>query len=338
MSLYHTLQATRRLASIFEMDSPVIAMGAATIPHFQGIVAMAGVVAETGAAQDRLANLIDLAIREIREYRPRAVFRDFHNLRQRIASLALVSASPEDEVSVSILDLLEAAEDAYDNLVNSHFSRARSVEFFERLTRLYTDIRAKRDLITISSPRTDTDWDNDFGRIEIFVDSDQTSAEIRQKLQALEDMYSALADALDVDEDRYPLKILNLAVGTWWVEAAGELGIIRFLRRILVEPINNTRNAVTREGKAKSIPQKLDTVRLFLELSDEMEKRGLDASELRMKAQMAAERLADSYTSLVADEKYLEVDGEGVRVAPAGAPQIIPAKPEPKRLGPGRTP
>lgn len=329
MSHYHSARVMAGLSTLLREDNKVLRMLPEASNSFNKTAAAARRVLTHGAsALAQFATAIDTAITALRAHRPREVFAGFMDMNARISDLT--SGLQEPAGVRALLDDLQEAEHAYDNFVSHNYSREPAFELLKALAELERTINSTKVLLELAvHPHGSAD-----DELEIFFPYAEGIREICDKLLALNEMYSILANHLRVSEAEQPLRIVHLSVGTLWVRAAGELGILRILRRLLIGPATDAYTAFSKEGKIRAIPRKLDGARALLELADEMEKRGIDSSEIKKQTKLAIEHLAVSYERLVSAEPYIEVDGYMVSMAGDQQRKLL-AKPAPKQLGPG---
>lgn len=169
--------------------------------------------------------------------------------------------------------------------------------------------------------------------LEIFLVSPVTMAQVRGKLAALEKLYSISAELFGVSESEYPLRVLQMEVGSLWVKLFGETKTIAFITHLIESTIAYGHRNWTSEGKIGALPRKIAAVEAILDLSKRLEDAGIDTSEMRDQIQRASVTIADNLNDLLAGEKGVEINGKVL--VNDSTPPLIGGTRETRLLRPG---
>lgn len=146
--------------------------------------------------------------------------------------------------------------------------------------------------------------------LELSIDTNVTFENVLSKLQAVHLLYLHLCELTGVSVLRFPLIIEDLQCGSLWVKVFGESKVISLCVSLISRAVSYFHRMYTRDGMVQDIPNKLETLDTFLDLSARLEEIGIDTSELNRSLGKSAQIIASDLNTLLAGTPMLTVNDE----------------------------
>ncbi len=168
------------------------------------------------------------------------------------------------------------------------------------------------------------------------------------KVAAVQDLYDELAAMLNVSTATSPLRIGKVESGSLLTRLFGDTKIVDLMVRFIESAARFVHRNYTKEGKLSAIPGKVESLEAILELSNRLKESGVDVADLQSSLAKNAVHIAESLSSLVADQPEIEVNGTVIkagqevhqallekasapRLTYAPAPREVPGATEPQK-------
>ncbi len=138
-----------------------------------------------------------------------------------------------------------------------------------------------------------------------------TSIEYKEliiKLTALEELYNEICRLLDVSTSQFPLRLVKLETGSWWIKIFGESKVIAAIIGFTEKSVSYFHRTYTVEGKISKIPKDLEVIDKLLELSKSLEENGIDATVLKNNLQHSSIVLSEQLNKLLACEPNVKIN------------------------------
>lgn len=150
--------------------------------------------------------------------------------------------------------------------------------------------------------------------IGLYFETKYSVENIISKLQALNSIYVQLCELTGASSIDYPLTIQNLETGSLWVKVFGESKVISLFINLIKSGISYMHRNLTVEGKIEQIPNKLETLDTFLDLSKKLEEIGVDTKDLNDNINNSALVIAKNLNQLLSETSKLEIQSERITI------------------------
>lgn len=157
------------------------------------------------------------------------------------------------------------------------------------------------------SPPTEVPFGDD--ELSIFLPAASTYAQILQKLQSIESLYSETCRLLNVSEAQHPLQVISIEAGSLWIKVFGESRVINSITGMIESAASYIYRNFTREGKIRELPKSAELIKSLLKLSDDLAARGIDNSEYNENLQQAAVKITRDLNKLLRGQPSVTVNG-----------------------------
>ena len=150
--------------------------------------------------------------------------------------------------------------------------------------------------------------DEDKKDISLFFDSTISYREVINKLIAIEAIYDELCRLLNVSTSQYPLELMKLEVGSWWVKLFGESKVIALATSLIEKSVFYLHRNYTQEGKIRTIPKNAEVINSLLDLSKSLKANGVDTKVLDENLEHSAIVLSNQLNDLLVGEPNVKVN------------------------------
>lgn len=164
---------------------------------------------------------------------------------------------------------------------------------------------------------------NDIRELSIVLSSSMNLAEFILKLKAIEGIYEELCMLLSISTAEYPIEILKIESGSLWVKVLGNNKVIGLLTKFIESGTYYIYRNYTKEGKLISLPKKVESIESILNLRSNLEKQGIDASEMNEHIQKASVTIAKELNILISGEPEVTINSTTLSIGNEVQKQLI---------------
>jgi hypothetical protein len=212
--------------------------------------------------------------------------------------------SPEAESIESLIKLVDEFTSHYGNYLRARqgTDAAKAVVMAYRLQTAITDMVA-----ALRSIRGDL-WaepalPEGFAKLSIVLSGQLTLLEIAQRLTALNDMYLTLA-TLSGEQSIEPLRVGKVETDSFWVWVAGKAKLIAVMSSLLQEHAARFHW----NWRLYGVPRQADAIKAVLDLTNHLERAGIDVNLTRDELGHAAETLAIQLTTILETRESVTIN------------------------------
>ncbi len=137
--------------------------------------------------------------------------------------------------------------------------------------------------------------------LELKLISNKFVNDVSRKLFAINSLYNELCSLAGVSIVKFPLKIERIEVGSLWINIFGESKVITLCAKLISSAISYAYRNFTTEGKIVAIPEKIEVVESFLELSKKLRKEGENTEDLNKKINHSSMLIINELNNLLSN-------------------------------------
>jgi hypothetical protein len=149
---------------------------------------------------------------------------------------------------------------------------------------------------------------NDESELSFYFTTSTEYKDLIIKLTALEQLYNEICRLLNVSTSQFPLRLVKLETGSWWIKVFGESKVITAIIGFAEKSVSWFHQNYTVDGKISKIPKDLEVIDRMLELSKSLEENGIDATVLKNNLQHSAIVLSEQLNKLLVGEPNVKIN------------------------------
>lgn len=250
---------------------------------------------------------LSTAVAIVTKQSPRALFNDMGKLQKILAELDF----PHSPIGTIVSDLhvsLNELQTLYDVFIAKQSASTLTPLVFSAniFSSKFQDFVK---YLSASSYREHIEIAN-FETASLFFPNALGLEELIQRLQALKEIYTESCQVLNISESDYPLQILKLETGSWYVELAGYPKAIDLMLEGIRAAAKQLFQRYTRAGKLEAMPTRVENLESLLELQKRMKESGLDTAEMGDQLAKSGAILAKQLMTLVANEASVTINDD----------------------------
>jgi hypothetical protein len=148
--------------------------------------------------------------------------------------------------------------------------------------------------------------------LEFFTLHNFTDFSLKQYSISL--IYSELCKLFGISENQYTLKIIKVESGSWFSDLLGHTIIIQLITDLIKKTLNYFYRNFIKEGKIISLPTNVEVIEGFIGLKKELDKEGIDTSEMSESIRKASCNIAKKLEILLYNEYRIKLQGEQIEL------------------------
>jgi len=156
-----------------------------------------------------------------------------------------------------------------------------------------------------------------YEEISLNLDFQDSYKDVLAKLTAVNELYSELCSMAGVSPAEHPLQVIKIESGSLWLKLFGESRVIGLLIKLIESGASFIYRNFTAEGKVQSIPRQVEAVEAVLRLSENLEKAGVDVTQVKDNLQTSAAIISGQLNNLLRGVKSVNVNEETFSVGKA---------------------
>ena len=240
---------------------------------------------------------------------PRTIFTQADSLRKTLANIKESTPHDPDLIS-SGMQSIESFSNAYENYIRNYTVPQASALAFAAKD-LITDVEKiihSYELIKVSlfkKQRKQGTKD-----ISIYLSDIYDVKDFANKLNAISQIYEAVANLTNTSLTEHPLLIEHIESGSLWAKLAGYPEIIKFLIDCLQSGAAYVHRNFTTEGKLSTIPNKLDSLNSIIDPTKKLEELGVDTEETKEEIRKSAHTIGKALNQLLDAQYKIKINGK----------------------------
>jgi|GEM_PF-3933155 len=244
------------------------------------------------------------------EIKIKDIFKNIEKLKEAIFVYENGLAELDAPALTTLIHLLEQFEEKYQDFLDD-YSTSNLFKITESAKNIDVTIRSLSSLIfSIISNLQAGYQENLPGTLSLFIDCDDNYGEFVARLSSLQQIYSIICKLLQVSEDEFPLQIIKIESGSWWVKVFGEPRVIKIIEGIVKDTTGFFYRKYTTEGKIASLSPKKEKLEEFIGLTKKLEEAGIDTNQMKEEIEEASVLLVREFQVLLAESSGIDVNAE----------------------------
>ncbi len=134
--------------------------------------------------------------------------------------------------------------------------------------------------------------------------------EFIDKLQAFYQAYDELCQILNISLHDFPLTLVKIESGSLWIKAFGESRVITMILEFITALVRYIHRNFTKEGKIESIPRKVESIEEIIKLRKQLERMGIDCSDIDDNIKKCTLTLSGSLSQLLDGQPSIVLNGK----------------------------
>lgn len=152
----------------------------------------------------------------------------------------------------------------------------------------------------------------DVQTMEVYLSNVESLKAFSEKVIAVSQIYSQLAELLDISEADNPIIIDHLEYGSFWLKIGGQALILALFSQALTTGGAIIHNEYTRTGQLEQLDKASTIIEKHLNLEKELAERGYETAEMREKIVASSKAISRQAYQLLYDQPDIEINGKEV--------------------------
>jgi len=131
---------------------------------------------------------------------------------------------------------------------------------------------------------------------------------------------------MNVDEEEFPLEIIELGTGSLLLELLGKSEVIKAISELLKGSYGVFYKSKTPQGKLEAIPKQIETIAAAVRLKEILEANKIDTKNMTRNIEESAISVTEQLKILLSGERSIKVDGEIILTSVKQQKQIAGTK------------
>lgn len=326
--LYHSLEQLQRLLS--EKSIPLvheaIDLFAPVIEAFR--INSNGLLDEGNTGQQRrreITNQIQQIIRSEKQLKYRKVIVQSSKLEEGLEKIREALGYEHSFYTNFLEELSEKLETFlanYESYARS-YSVQTSLSMSLSASELKTSITSTKQILGGVLLLSESDSESDLPRLELYLSNVKTLKEFSVKLDALSEIYLELLHLYGKTEGDFPVLIEHLESGSLWIKIAGHTLTATILTSILTTATEYYQSEFTKTGQLNQLPTSVKVADDLLRISDQLEKDGIDTSEIKDNIASATRKISKNLDLLLGDQPTVHINNNEKNLSDALKDKLI---------------
>jgi len=255
------------------------------------------------------------------------VYRALDELQTGARSFAGVSSGMGELWLPRITSQLENVRDSLDRFVDQS-KVADAISFMHAAIELNSLLQVEQAFLrSLHLQLTNLPVSIPEGRqsLSLFFEIDIDPIGLALRLEAVQLLYSEVCKLTNVPEAEYPLQVAKLEVGSIWTVLVGKASVITFVAWMIKAGLGYMHRNFTIEGRISAIPRQGEALKSVIDIKKQLEKAGLDTSQMDPQIQRSGAAIAVNLTRLLEGIPVAEVDGDQISVGTNYTEKLIEA-------------
>jgi hypothetical protein len=252
------------------------------------------------------------------------LYRELDSLNKIIALAAAEFGEPD--YFKGIIERIEGFSDLYDAYISNPTGRyaARLISLAPIFLSALNDFFNVSNLIAVSLIQTlpDTAEDEVFS---LLLPGEFLLFDFINRLQAILNIYTELAQLLDISMSATPLRIAKIESGSLWMVLIGDAKIFKLVDDLVRAAGAFIYRNYTNEGKLSAIPTRIEALDSLAQLTSKLQSMGVPTDEMEESLQKCGQQIAKNLNSLLENQTSVTINHQFIPLQHAQASTLLEA-------------
>lgn len=238
--------------------------------------------------------------------------------------ISTVSSHPViDENIESLSNSLDRFTNEYNEYrLNSNPSRFYELSFYAlEIINTIKSIEYAIDCLLWVPENINTNEDN--AKLELYLSNVTSLTSFGKKLEAIDAIYIEITNLIDISIIDHPIFIQHIENGSLWLKIAGNPITVAVLTSILNYASTYYIDNFTAKGQIEELSGTIGAITEVIKLSDELQKHGIDTTDLNDHINKASKKIANKLDILLMDQPNIEVNDKNHNLGDAYKDKLL---------------
>ncbi|MGH1460756.1 MAG: hypothetical protein ACRBB6_01850 [Neptuniibacter sp.] len=149
---------------------------------------------------------------------------------------------------------------------------------------------------------------DEYSKLDLYLSNVVDLKDFAIKLEAISEIYSELLSLYGLSESDSPIIIEHLESGSLWIKIAGHTLTATLFTSLLTSATTYYQENYTTTGQLNQLPTSVKVADDLLKLSQQLEKDGIDTTEIKENIESATRKISKKLDVLLGDQPIVEIN------------------------------